>query len=300
MSLSDLFYNDIIEGKWNKNRYRIIKKLGEGGIGAVYKAINLSDNKVYALKFSEDNISLNREYSILRKLEHVANVVKAYEIDDVNINNKIYYFIAMEYVNGNTLNNYRERNKTGVAKTLYITIILLKFMDEIHKKGYILGDTKLNNIMVSNKGKEIKFIDLGGVVKIGSTIKEFTPAYDRASWGCGYRISEPSYDLFSAAMILTQLLLGTDINPRKQTLNKIKMRLNNKAVDRALKLNITEILNGKKEDVKSFANTLLAIYNKRRIEEKVINKQKLNYKINLIFIGSLSLFIFTMWLIFVK
>ncbi|HZJ77063.1 MAG TPA: protein kinase, partial [Oscillospiraceae bacterium] len=269
MALSNLSYNDTIEGKWNKNRYRIIKKLGEGGIGTVYKAINPGDNRVYALKFSEDNMSLNREYGILRKLEHVANVVKAYEIDDADINNKIYYFIAMEYINGDTLNNYRKRNKIGVAGALHITIILLKFMDEIHKEGYILGDTKLNNIMVNNKGGKIRFIDLGGAVETGSAIKEFTPAYDRAGWGCGYRISEPSYDLFSAVMVLTQLLLEIDINPRKQTLDRIKTRLNNKVADRALKTSITEILNGRKEDVKSFANTLLAIYNKRRIEEEI-------------------------------
>lgn len=300
MPLPNLFCNYVIEGKWNKNRYRIVKKLGEGAVGAVYEAMGLGDNKRYALKFGEDNISLNREYNILKELEDVVNVVKAYEIDDVNIGGRIYYFVIIEYVSGSTLNDYRKKNNVAITGALYITIILLKLMGEIHSKGYILGDTNLNNIIIGNSEQEIKFVDLGGVVGIGAAIKEFTPTYDRASWRCGCRISEPSYDIFSAAMILTQLLLKIDIDPRKQTLDRLVAKLDNGVVNEVLRIYIIGTLYGKKEDAKNFANALLTIYNEERIKEKIVKKQKSDYRINLFFVGSLSLFIFTAWLIFIK
>lgn len=300
MPLPTLYCNDIVEGKWNKNRYKIVKKLGEGGVGVVYKAINLLDNKNYALKFSEDNVSINREYNILKELEEVDSVVKVYEIDDTNIRASIYYFIAMECIEGKTLNEYRKTNSIKTKDALYIIIILLNFMGEIHKRGYILGDTKLHNIMISSHGSRVRFIDLGGVVKLGGTLKEFTFAYDRASWGKGSRISEPSYDLFSATIILVNLLLHANINPKKHTLNSIKISLNKKGFKDDLKTIIVQILNGEKKDIKNFANTLIRIYNKECIEEKNVFKKNINYKINLYFVGSLSLFIFTMWLIFIK
>lgn len=300
MGLPILFTNNIIKGKWNNNSYRVIKKLGEGGIGAVYQVIDITSNKKYALKLSEDNLSLNREYGLLKELEGIDIVVKGYEIDDIEISNKTYYFIAVEYIPGVTLRSYIKNKKVTIVDALGTVIILLKFMGELHEKGYVLGDTKLDNIMVNNDGSVIRIIDLGGVVKIGSTIKEFTPAYDRASWKCGDRISEASYDLFSAIMILIQLILGIDINPRIQSIIKIKEKLNYKAIDNDLKGNIIGVLDGKKYNIKDFANTLLTLYNKERKKEHIIKNKKINYKINLFFAGSISLLISTLWLIFVK
>ncbi len=173
-------------------------------------------------------------------------------------------------------------------------------MHEIHGNGYILGDSKLNNIMVNSEGKVIKIIDLGGVVKIGSTIKEFTPSYDRASWKCGDRIAEESYDLFSATMILIQLILGINVNPKIQKLSKIKEKLNYKSIDTELKGHIIKVLEGKEKNVKNFANVLLKIYNKESKKEQVIKKKDINLRINLFFAGSVSLLIFSIWLNFFK
>ena len=300
MGLPILLPNTIVKGKWNKDSYKVIKKLGEGGIGAVYQVIDMTSNKKYALKLSEDNLSLNREYGLLKELEGIDIVVKGYEIDDIDIGNKTYYFIVVEYIPGVTLHSYSKNKKTTIVDALGTVIILLKFMGELHEKGYILGDTKLDNIMVNNDGNVIRLIDLGGVVKIGSTIKEFTPAYDRASWKCGDRISEDSYDLFSATMILIQLILGIDLNPRIQSIIKIKEKLNYKAIDNDLKGNIIGVLDGKKYNIKAFANTLLTLYNKERKKEHIIKKKNINYRINLFFVGSISLLISTLWLIFVK
>lgn len=300
MVLPTLLPNTIIQGKWNKNSYKVIKKLGEGGIGAVYKVVNLAENKSYALKLSEDNISLNREFNLLKEFEEISIIANAYEIDDLDLGNKIYHFIIIEYIPGITLKKYRSEKRISLLAALGTLIILLKFMGELHEKGYILGDAKLDNIMVNGEGKVIRLIDLGGVVKIGSTIKEFTPAYDRASWQCGHRTSETSYDVFSATMILIQLLLDIELNPRKQSLIQIKENLNHKAIDHELKGHIIKVLDGKKVEIKDFANALLNLYNKKRIDEKNMRKKSMDYKIDIFFVSSLSLLLSTIWLLFVK
>lgn len=295
-----LFPNSILKGKWNNNSYKIVKKLGEGGIGAVYEVIEVCNNKKYALKLSEDNISLNREYNLLREFKEIDIIVKGYEIDDVDLNGKTYYFIVLEYIPGISLNSYRKNKKINNTKALGIAIILFKAMEKLHEKGYILGDAKLNNIMVNEEGKVIKLIDLGGVVNINSTIKEFTPAYDRASWGCGHRIGESCYDLFSGTMILVQLILGINLNPRTQKLNTIKEKLKSKDIDKDFKINVIKVLNGEKYTIKDFANALLKIYNKEEEKEQTIIKKSLDYKMNLFFIGSLFLLISSILLNLVK
>ncbi len=300
MSLPLLTPNTIIVGKWNKNSYKIVKKLGEGGVGAVYQITNMADNKRYALKLSEDNISINREYGLLQELDGIHIIVNCYEIDDLEMNSKIYHFIVIEYIHGTTLNKYRKNKKITTVEALGIAIILLKFMGELHEKGYILGDAKLDNIMVNNEGKIIRFIDLGGVVRIGATIKEFTPAYDRASWQCGDRISEVSYDLFSATMILIQLLLEIDLHPKKQSAFKIKERLNCMNSNMELKKNIIDVMDGKKKNAKDFANTILNLYNKERELERTRKIKSTDNKINLYFFGSLTLLISTIWIILFK
>lgn len=300
MILPLLLPDSILKGKWNKNSYKIVRKLGQGGVGAVYEVINTYNNERYALKLSNDNISLNREYRLLKEFEEIYNIVKGYEIDDIILGGKTYHFIILEYIPGVSLNIYRKKKKNNITKALGISLVLLKTMKELHKKGYILGDTKLNNIMVNKEGEVIKLIDLGGVVKIGSNVKEFTPAYDRASWGCGDRIAECSYDLFSAVMILIQLILGKSLNPRTEEIRIIKEKLNCKSIDKSLKNDIIKILDGKKCSVKDFANTVFKIYNKERNKEQIVKNKSLNYKINLFFIGSLFLLISSICLNFLK
>lgn len=301
MFLPLLMPNTTIVGKWNKKTYRVMEKLGEGGIGAVYRVVDVLDGRNYALKLSEDNLSLNREYELIKKFEAIDTIVRVYEIDDMHVGDKIYYFLLMEYIPGITLNEYRKNRSISVAKSIGIVIILLKVMGEIHRRGYILGDTKLDNIMVNGEGKVTKIIDLGGVVKINAGIKEFTPAYDRASWKCGHRVAEESYDIFSAAMILTQLLLAKfTFNPKVKSIHRVKEELMNKKINGELKESLIPILNGEKKGVKDFANTLLTIYNKERALEVMRKNKSRDKKINVYFFCSLSFFIYTVILILRK
>ncbi|ABW17992.1 serine/threonine protein kinase [Alkaliphilus oremlandii OhILAs] len=301
MFLPLLMPNTTIVGKWNKKTYRVMEKLGEGGIGAVYRVVDVLDGRNYALKLSEDNLSLNREYELLKKFEAIDTIVRVYEIDDMHVGDKIYYFLLMEYIPGITLNEYRKNRSISVAESIGIVIILLKVMGEIHRRGYILGDTKLDNIMVNGEGKVTKIIDLGGVVKINAGIKEFTPAYDRASWQCGHRVAEESYDIFSAAMILTQLLLAKfTFNPKVKSIHRVKEELMNKKINGELKESLIPILNGEKKGVKDFANTLLTIYNKERALEVMRKNKSRDKKINVYFFCSLSFFIYTVILILRK
>src|SRR5690606_3371376 len=78
---------------------------------------------------------------------------------------------------------------------------LLTELEKLHQEGYIFGDLKPDNLIVAGPSPKIRLLDVGGVTKIGRSVKEFTSFYDRAYWGAGSRKAEPSYDLFSLAMV---------------------------------------------------------------------------------------------------
>src|SRR5699024_2740420 len=99
--------------------------------------------------------------------------------------------------------------------TIYIGILLcqmLKQLEELHKIGYVFGDLKSENIIVTDKPVKIRLIDVGGMTKIGRSVKEYTNFFDRAYWRLGKRLAEPSYDLFAVTMVLL-----TVFYPRKFT-----------------------------------------------------------------------------------
>ncbi|WP_217349575.1 phosphoribosylaminoimidazolesuccinocarboxamide synthase [Herbaspirillum sp. VT-16-41] len=72
----------------------------------------------------------------------------------------------------------------------------------MHKAGWVFGDLKPDNLIVTGPPSKIRSIDVGGTTIQGRAIKEFTEFYDRGYWGLGTRKADPAYDLFAAAMII--------------------------------------------------------------------------------------------------
>src|SRR5690606_32927785 len=72
----------------------------------------------------------------------------------------------------------------------------------LHKQGWVFGDLKPDNLIITGPPIRIRCIDVGGTTAIGRAIKEYTEFYDRGYWGLGTRRAEPSYDLFAIAMIM--------------------------------------------------------------------------------------------------
>lgn len=288
-----------IQGKWNQNTYEVVKKLGQGGIGVVYLVRELNTENFFALKISKDNTSINREYELIKKFQNVEMVINAYEIDDLEVGNQIFYYIRLEYVSGMNLHEYFKNKIISTELILGLMLIVVNELSKIHSYGYILGDLKLENIMVNSETKQLKLIDFGAVVHEGEAINEFTPSYDKASWQCGDRIAKESYDIFVITMIIIRLILKEEFNPRTHTIDDIIKRINESHISKDFKKFLMEGL-VKEQKLNCFAKDLKKIYNREKLSRRHIELRRKDQKTNMLFILSVYILISTTVYILIK
>ncbi|MCD4657264.1 MAG: protein kinase [Planctomycetes bacterium] len=144
--------------------YEILEKVGEGGMGVVYRAQNFDSKEIVALKvlapeFVRDKTFLKRffrEANHLKEVNHV-NITQFYELGHEN---KTYY-IAMEYVDGPSIEDYLE-NKPLLTEVEIVEIIIqvCEALNAINKLGIVHRDIKPGNILINSKN-EIKIVDFG-------------------------------------------------------------------------------------------------------------------------------------------
>ncbi|MDY0410014.1 protein kinase domain-containing protein [Paracerasibacillus soli] len=173
-----------IKGKWHKNEYMIKQLLGSGAIGSVY--LVKYNGREAALKISENSTSMTMEVNVLKSLAKVQGShlgPSLLDVDDwVLSNGQTYTFYVMEYVRGVTLPTYMQQNGHE-----WIGVFMLQLLDDLeklHQAGWIFGDLKVDNLLVtSSSPARIRWIDVGGTTQIGRAIKEYTEFYDRGYWG---------------------------------------------------------------------------------------------------------------------
>lgn len=220
----------IIRGKWNDNTYGIVKAIGRGGTARVYKVIDYKDGSIKAIKISEDIHSISKEKDMLMKFNNIGIFPKLYEVDDYIMQGKILYFIVIEFIDGCNLERYKRDNSIGVKEGLSLGILIGNVLDKLHNQGYIYGDLKLENIMYDTKKKEIRLIDLGGVVAIGKPVLEFTPTYDRAKWNMGKRLADEEYDMFALSMLVINVIIPKGVG-KLGSINDVLKTLKREKVD---------------------------------------------------------------------
>ncbi len=144
--------------------YEILEKIGQGGMGAVFKARQISLDRVVALKILIPKLAADksfterfiREAQAVAKLSHPNIIVGI----DVGQHGKYFYF-AMEYVEGQTaLEMLREQGPLKDQDALKIAQQIGRALDHAHKNGLVHRDIKPDNIMVTLKG-DAKLCDLG-------------------------------------------------------------------------------------------------------------------------------------------
>ncbi len=153
------------------SHYKILEKIGEGGMGIVYKAEDLKLKRTIALKFlpphalgsDDEKTRFLHEAQAAAAIEH-PNIATVYEIDEVEEQ----IFIAMAYVEGESLKEKIEKGPVKLAETINLAIQIAEGLKEAHEKNVTHRDIKPANIMITAKG-QVKILDFGLAKLSGKT-----------------------------------------------------------------------------------------------------------------------------------
>ncbi|XP_019188617.1 PREDICTED: serine/threonine-protein kinase MHK isoform X2 [Ipomoea nil] len=206
-------------------KYKILKELGDGTCGTVYKAINMRTSEIVAVKKMkrkfydwEECINL-REVKSLCKLNH-PNIIKLKEI--VRENNEL--FFIFEYMEHNLYQTMKERQRPLSEEEIRgLLSQLLQGLAHIHRNGYFHRDLKPENILVTN---DIMKIADFGLAREVSSMPPFTD-YVSTRW---YRAPEvllqsslytPAIDMWAVGAILAELFTLCPIFPGESEMDQL-------------------------------------------------------------------------------
>jgi eukaryotic-like serine/threonine-protein kinase len=137
------------------SHYKILEKLGEGGMGVVYKAQDTKLDRVVALNFLPPHLLYDAEAKA--RFEHEAkaasalnhpNITTIYEIDEIEGE----CFIAMEFIEGESLKRLIEEKTLSLKEVLDIAAQICEGLATAHEKGIVHRDIKSDNIMLTPRG----------------------------------------------------------------------------------------------------------------------------------------------------
>lgn len=249
---------DKIIGKWTGKHYLLLKRLGSGGIGEIY-LVQDQGGQLLALKLGTDIVSITKEYKFLNKFDGKLSFPKVYDLDDYLLQGRIYHFFTMEYIQGYTLKSALKKNSLSVHTKLKLIQIITNIMMQLNKEGYAYTDLKLENIMIDGKSQKIRLIDMGSLVELDGTVKEYTPMYDRLSWGRGKRIADKDYQIFVIAILLLSLLLNRPLDPSKEKLEQVVVGLKRKQIPKNISNLIIRCIEGRMKDCSMLYNEISCV-----------------------------------------
>jgi serine/threonine-protein kinase len=195
--------------------YKILEKLGEGGMGVVYKAEDTKLNREVAIKLlpahlltsRDDKARFQREAKAAAALNHT-NIATVYEINEYEGRP----FIAIEYVEGETLNHHVEKGPFKLEDAISVTIQVAQGLKAAHAKDIVHRDIKSSNVILG-LNKQAKILDFGlaktsmstKLTQMGSTIG--TVAYMSSEQVDGHEVDQRT-DLWSLGVVLYEMISG--------------------------------------------------------------------------------------------
>jgi serine/threonine protein kinase len=211
-------------GKLLDNRYRLVEKIGEGGMGSIYKAIHTEMGRTCAIKLltaistaNEDAIArFKREAKMASRIDN-PHAVTIYDFGEAEGGE---LFLAMEYIDGKPLSRLiADERVLPIERVLHITSQVAEGLAAAHAMDIVHRDLKPDNIMIARKGADtdyVKVLDFGiaktmtddaadNLTKTGFVLG--TPFYMSPEQLLGEKL-DPRSDIYSLAIIVYEMLCG--------------------------------------------------------------------------------------------
>jgi len=207
---------ELTTGSLFAGRYQIIEELGKGGMGKVYRVLDIKLNEEVALKLIKPEMALDKkiverfknELKLARKIVH-KNVARMFDLNE----EKAIHFLTMEYVRGEDLKKLiRKIGSLSAGQAISIAKQVCEGLAEAHRLGVIHRDLKAQNIMMDEEGKA-RIMDFGiarsskgeGLTDEGVMIG--TPEYLSPEQVEGKGVDQRA-DIYSLGVILYEMVTG--------------------------------------------------------------------------------------------
>lgn len=198
------------------DQYKILTKIGEGGMGEVYRGVDGNLDRLVAIKLMKPELSsredivqrFKTEAKTLGRLNHT-NIAAVYNFGKVNEQ----YYMALEFINGETLDELIKKvGALSCQAAVRYTIAILEGLDHAHEFNIIHRDIKPSNIMVTPQGK-LKILDFGiakilgveGLTKTGQVVGTYAYASPEQHQG---KALDARSDIYSVGAVLYEMLTG--------------------------------------------------------------------------------------------
>jgi non-specific serine/threonine protein kinase len=200
------------------SHYKILEKIGEGGMGVVYKAEDTKLKREVAIKFLPHYISTDLEERKRFEIEAQAagslnhpNITTIYSILEADDQ----MFIVMEYIDGKELKQIIETNSKGslqIKDTINYAIQIAEGLEAAHKKGIVHRDIKSSNIMITQAGK-VKIMDFGLAKLSNSKVTKSNQTLGTLSYISPEQLQglqvDIRTDIWSFGVVLYEMLTGS-------------------------------------------------------------------------------------------
>ncbi len=226
-----------VPGTLLAERYRILGRLGKGGMGEVYRANDLRLGQTVALKFLPEAMAQNpgmlarfyNEVRVARQVTH-PNVCRVYDIGEVSGQ----AFISMQFIDGEDLSSLLLRiGRLPEDKAVEITRRLCAGLAAAHSQGVLHRDLKPANIMIDGRGQVlITDFGLAGIAEEirGAEIGSGTPAYMSPEQLAGREVTFKS-DIYALGLVLYEMFTGRPAYKAETLAELIRLREESRPAD---------------------------------------------------------------------